>query len=153
MFWKKRGGWGAAGVLACCVCCCVVVSRIPLLFVCPKRHAMAPFSLGDDGSRAPALLTILTVFSDGRLLRVHWVAVLMSILGEVRIAGLRCLQQFPQDKGLTKVIDIECRLSGNGFNQGRDWRSSLQWSQRQSFQRPTTWPHVGSGVLSRCPVG
>ena len=37
----------------------------------------------------------------------------MSILGEVRITNLHCLQQFPQDKGFTEVIDVECRLSGN----------------------------------------
>ena len=37
----------------------------------------------------------------------------MSILGEVRITNLQCLQQFPQDKGFTEVFDIECRLSGN----------------------------------------
>ena len=39
--------------------------------------------------------------------------VALSILGEVRIKGLRCLQQFPQDKELSEVIDIECQLSGN----------------------------------------
>ena len=27
--------------------------------------------------------------------------------------NLHCLQQFPQDKGFTEVIDVECRLSGN----------------------------------------
>ena len=32
--------------------------------------------------------------------------VLMSILGEVQIKGLRCLQQFPQDNGLSEVIDV-----------------------------------------------
>ena len=37
----------------------------------------------------------------------------MSILGEVRITGLRCLQQFTQDQGFTDVIDVERRLSGN----------------------------------------
>ena len=36
----------------------------------------------------------------------------MSILGKVRISGLRCLQQFTQDQGLTDVIDVECKLSG-----------------------------------------
>ena len=40
-------------------------------------------------------------------------SVLMSILGEVRITHLHCLQQFPQDKGFTEVIDVERRLSGN----------------------------------------
>ena len=37
----------------------------------------------------------------------------MSILGEVRITNLHCLQQFQQDKGFTEVIDVECRLFGN----------------------------------------
>ena len=37
----------------------------------------------------------------------------MSILGEVRIAHLKCLQKFTQDMGSTDVIDIECRISGN----------------------------------------
>ena len=38
---------------------------------------------------------------------------LMSTLGEVQITKLQCLQQFPQDHGLTEVLDIECWVSGN----------------------------------------
>ena len=37
----------------------------------------------------------------------------MSILGEVRITHLKCLQRFTQDMGATEVIDVECRISGN----------------------------------------
>ena len=37
----------------------------------------------------------------------------MSILGEVRITHLQCLQQFTQDMGFTDVIDVECRISGD----------------------------------------
>ena len=111
-----RGGCGAAGVLACCVCCFVLLGPF-----CPKRRAMASLSHGDDGSSAPASLEIiLTVFRHSRIttvLAVFFVStlysVLMSILGEVRITNLHCLQQFPQDKGFTEVIDVECRLSGN----------------------------------------
>ena len=36
----------------------------------------------------------------------------MSILGEVCIRRLRCIQQFTMDQGLTEVYDIDCRLSG-----------------------------------------
>ena len=47
------------------------------------------------------------------------------------------------------------------FDQSRDWRSCLQWNQRQSFQWSTTWtvkiccrcPVGKSGILRRCPVG
>ena len=37
----------------------------------------------------------------------------MSILGEVQVAKLKCLQQFPQDNGLTEVFEVECWMSGN----------------------------------------
>ena len=37
----------------------------------------------------------------------------MSILGEVRITHLKCLQRFTQDMGAAEVIDVECRISGN----------------------------------------
>ena len=114
---KKKGWGGAVGVLACCVCCFVLSLLGPF---CPKRRAMASLSHVDDGSSAPASLEILTVFRHSRIttvLAVFYVStrysVLMSILGEVRITNLHCLQQFPQDKGFTDVIDVECWLSGN----------------------------------------
>ena len=37
----------------------------------------------------------------------------MSILGEVCVAHLRCVQRFPQDMGATEVIDVKCRIAGN----------------------------------------
>ena len=37
----------------------------------------------------------------------------MSILGEVCITHLRCIQRHKQDNGHTEVIDVSCRLSGN----------------------------------------
>ena len=37
----------------------------------------------------------------------------MSILGEVCVTHLRCVQRFPQDMGATEVIDVKCRIAGN----------------------------------------
>ena len=37
----------------------------------------------------------------------------MSILGEVRITNLKCVQRFPQDMGATEVIDVKCQIAGN----------------------------------------
>ena len=62
---------------------------------------------------------------------------LMSILGEVCISHLRCIQRHMQDDGHTEVFDISCRLTGNAGGQapirasihvhtttfdGEDWR-------------------------------
>ena len=62
---------------------------------------------------------------------------LMSILGEVCISHLRCIQRHMQDDGQTEVFDISCRLTGNAGGQapirasihvhtttfdGEDWR-------------------------------
>ena len=40
-------------------------------------------------------------------------SLVMSILGEVCISHLRCIQRHKQDDGHTEVLDISCRLSGN----------------------------------------
>ena len=37
----------------------------------------------------------------------------MSILGEVRVTHLKCMQRFTQDMGATEVIDVQCRIAGN----------------------------------------
>ena len=37
----------------------------------------------------------------------------MSILGEVRVTHLKCMQRFTQDMGATDVIDVKCRIAGN----------------------------------------
>ena len=42
---------------------------------------------------------------------------LMSILGEVCISHLRCIQRRVQDDGHTEVFDISCRLAGNAGGQ------------------------------------
>ena len=37
----------------------------------------------------------------------------MSILGEVRVSHLKCVQRFTQDMGATDVIDVKCRIAGS----------------------------------------
>ena len=37
----------------------------------------------------------------------------MSILGEVRVTHLQCMQRFTQDMGAAEVIDVQCRIAGN----------------------------------------
>ena len=37
----------------------------------------------------------------------------MSILGEVSVTHLKCVQRFTQDMGATDVIDVQCRIAGN----------------------------------------
>ena len=37
----------------------------------------------------------------------------MSILGEVRVTHLKCMQRFTQDMGATEVIDVQCRIAVN----------------------------------------
>ena len=41
----------------------------------------------------------------------------MSILGEVRVTHLKCMQRFTQDMGATDVIDVKCRIAGNAEGQ------------------------------------
>ena len=41
----------------------------------------------------------------------------MSILGEVQITKLKRLQRFPQDNGLTDVIEMDCWIAGNAQGQ------------------------------------
>ena len=41
----------------------------------------------------------------------------MSILGEVRVTHLKCMQRFTQDMGATDVIDVKCRIAGNAGGQ------------------------------------
>ena len=37
----------------------------------------------------------------------------MSIIGEVQITKMHCLQQFTQDNGLTEIHDLDCWISGS----------------------------------------
>ena len=37
----------------------------------------------------------------------------MSIIGEVQITKMHCIQQFTQDNGLTEIQDIDCWISGS----------------------------------------
>ena len=46
-----------------------------------------------------------------------FLTVFMSILGEVCVSHLRCVQRHKQDDGHTEVFDISCRLAGNAGGQ------------------------------------
>ena len=110
---KKKNNNKVGGVLACRLLFRVVVGRILLptagdgVVLDWWWRLKRPCFADNPVFRHSRISAVTAGFGKFRL------AVLMSILGEVRITGLRCLQQFTQDQGFTDVVDVECRLSGN----------------------------------------